>query len=77
MEAVNPVGYQRTYRLFATSDHVHRHRLVGLAKPALYLTGADDPNSSPEMSQAMARLTPQGKAEIVPGERHMIESDGT
>jgi flavin reductase (DIM6/NTAB) family NADH-FMN oxidoreductase RutF/pimeloyl-ACP methyl ester carboxylesterase len=72
LEVVNPVGYQRTYRLFATSDDVHRHRLVGLAKPALYLTGADDPNSSPEMSQAMARLTPQGKAEIVPGERHMM-----
>lgn len=72
LDAVDPVGYARTYRLFATSDAAHRERLAGLSVPALFLTGTGDPNSTPEMSQAMARLAPGGRAEIVPDERHMM-----
>ncbi|MNU07221.1 hypothetical protein D3C72_2527110 [compost metagenome] len=36
------------------------------------MTGEGDPNSSPAMSQAMAALAPHGRAEIVPGARHMM-----
>ena len=69
---VNPVGYARTYRLFASSDDAHVGRLAGLDMPALFLTGEFDPNSSPAMSEAMAAVAPNGRAEIIPGARHMM-----
>jgi pimeloyl-ACP methyl ester carboxylesterase len=40
--------------------------------PALFMTGECDPNSSPEMSRAMATLAPQGQLDIVAAERHMM-----
>jgi flavin reductase (DIM6/NTAB) family NADH-FMN oxidoreductase RutF/pimeloyl-ACP methyl ester carboxylesterase len=70
--SVDPVGYARTYGLFARADEAHRGRLPGLAVPALFLTGADDPNSTPAMSEAMAAAAPHGRCEIVAGERHMM-----
>ncbi len=72
LRTVNPTGYERTYRVFAESDAVHRHRLPTLKPPALFLTGEHDRNSNPAMSRAMAALAPEGKAEVVPGERHMM-----
>lgn len=39
---VNPVGYARTYRLFASSDDAHVGRLESLDVPALFLTGEAD-----------------------------------
>jgi flavin reductase (DIM6/NTAB) family NADH-FMN oxidoreductase RutF/pimeloyl-ACP methyl ester carboxylesterase len=72
LQDVDPVGYQRTYRVFATSDEAHRDRLADLAAPALFLTGGDDANSSPAMSTAMADLAPCGRADVIPGERHMM-----
>jgi (E)-2-((N-methylformamido)methylene)succinate hydrolase len=70
--SVNPVGYARTYQLFACSDDVHVGRLAGLAVPALFLTGECDPNSSPAMSHAMAAAAPLGRAEVIANERHMM-----
>ncbi|MDQ0390277.1 alpha/beta fold hydrolase [Labrys monachus] len=72
LDAVEPVGYGRTYRLFATADEAHRDRLAGLGVPALFITADGDPNSSPQMSEAMARLAPQGEVQIVRGQRHMM-----
>jgi pimeloyl-ACP methyl ester carboxylesterase len=69
---VNPQGYARTYRLFASSDAVHADGLPRLAMPALFMTGEFDPNSSPDMSRAMAALAPQGCLHIVVGARHMM-----
>jgi pimeloyl-ACP methyl ester carboxylesterase len=70
--SVDPVGYARTYRLFASSDDAHVGRLASLAVPALFLTGECDPNSSPAMSRAMAAVAPFGRAEIISNERHMM-----
>ena len=70
--SVDPLGYARTYRLFATSDDAHVGRLANLAVPALFLTGECDPNSSPAMSRAMAMAAPHGRAEILPNARHMM-----
>jgi pimeloyl-ACP methyl ester carboxylesterase len=70
--SVDPVGYARTYRLFASSDDAHVGRLASLAVPALFLTGECDPNSSPSMSLAMAAAAPFGRAEIIANERHMM-----
>ena len=72
LEAIDPVGYTRTYRLFAEADGEHGLRLADLEVPALFLTGADDPNSTPAMSAAMARLAPQGRLAVLPGLRHMM-----
>ena len=72
LNTVNPQGYARTYQLFANSDAVHAAALPGLAMPALFMTGECDPNSSPEMSRAMATLAPQGQLDIVAAERHMM-----
>lgn len=72
LRAANPVGYARTYQLFARSDRVHTERLPGLAVPALFLTGEDDSNSSPSMSMAMARLVPNARVQVIPGARHMM-----
>ncbi|MEW6345918.1 MAG: alpha/beta fold hydrolase [Pseudomonadota bacterium] len=70
--SVDPIGYARTYQLFARSDDAHVGRLAGLAVPALFLTGECDPNSSPAMSRAMAAAAPLGHAEIIANERHMM-----
>ena len=72
LERIDPAGYAHTYRLFAGSDAAHRERLVGLSVPALFLTGEHDPNSTPAMSEAMARLAPDARLEVMPGERHMM-----
>ncbi|SCW43258.1 alpha/beta fold hydrolase [Ancylobacter rudongensis] len=68
----DPVGYARTYALFAASDDAHRDRLASLAVPALFMTADGDANSTPAMSQAMAALAPQGRAEVLQGARHMM-----
>ena len=72
LSGINPVGYARTYRLFARSDDAHRDRLPQLAVPALFATGEHDPNSTPAMSEAMARIAPGARAMALPGERHMM-----
>jgi pimeloyl-ACP methyl ester carboxylesterase len=68
LQAVDPVGYARAYRVFATSDV---GRLDGLACPALFMTGELDPHSTPEMTRAMAAAAPLGRAVVLPGHRHM------
>lgn len=70
--AVDPTGYARTYALFATADDAHADRLRTLRMPALFATGAHDANSTPAMSEAMAREAPLGEARIVPGAGHMM-----
>jgi flavin reductase (DIM6/NTAB) family NADH-FMN oxidoreductase RutF len=72
LQSVDPVGYARTYGLFASTDDAHRSRLQTLRVPALFMTGEGDPNSTPAMSLAMAEAAPDGRCEIVPGERHMM-----
>ncbi len=69
---VQPLGYARTYALFAQSDRVHSQRLAQLQVPALFMTGAHDPNSSPAMARAMARRVPGARLEILADARHMM-----
>jgi|TARA_B100002003_G_scaffold34831_1_gene30159 pimeloyl-ACP methyl ester carboxylesterase len=72
LEQSSPRGYGLTYRLFALSDKVFLNKLSNLCCPVLYLTGDDDPNSTPEMSRKMAKLTPLGEFVSVEGEAHML-----
>lgn len=69
---VNPLGYAKAYAVFANSDRVHIDRLASLVAPALFFTADGDPNSTPEMSKAMAALAPHGTAQVLEGHRHMM-----
>ncbi len=72
LASIDPDGYGRAYRLFATADEAHSGRLRTMRMPVLYLTGELDANSTPLMSEQMARETPRGQAIVLPGERHMM-----
>ena len=72
LRSVDPLGYARTYELFARSDRVHVDRLPTLAPPALFMTADGDLNSSPSMSRAMAALAPRSRAQVIEGARHMM-----
>ncbi|MEM6388293.1 MAG: alpha/beta hydrolase [Pseudomonadota bacterium] len=72
LSGVDPAGYRAAYRAFASSRIPDRAGLSRLACPAMFMTGADEPNSTPAMSQAMAALAPLGRAEIVKGAAHML-----
>lgn len=72
MQQVDPVGYGRSYQLFATSDRAFTGRLDTLSNPVLYLTGSLDANSTPAMSQKMAAETPQGQAMVIKNQAHMM-----
>ncbi len=72
LRSVDPVGYARTYALFARSDRVHADRLPALSPPALFMTADGDLNSSPSMSRGMAALAPRGRDHVIQGARHMM-----
>lgn len=69
---VNLAGYARTYRVFASADAAHADRLASLRPPALFMTAEFDPNSSAQMSRAMAACVPGAQCQVLPGARHMM-----
>lgn len=64
-------GYRQAYEVFCFNDGPQDESLKNLSIPVLFLTGRGDPNSTAEMSQAMADLCPQGSFYIVENSRHM------
>ncbi|MBL8789479.1 MAG: alpha/beta fold hydrolase, partial [Rhizobiales bacterium] len=72
LQTANPRGYATAYSIFADSDEAFAGQLPALAMPALFATGSDDANSSPEMAKAMAAEAQKGKALVLAGERHMM-----
>jgi pimeloyl-ACP methyl ester carboxylesterase len=69
---VNPKGYEAAYSVFAASDKAHLNSLQNLSVPALFFTAEGDPNSTPEMSLAMAALAPNGSSKVLADHRHMM-----
>jgi pimeloyl-ACP methyl ester carboxylesterase len=72
LHAIDPKGYAAAYRVFATSDHIHEGRLGDIVCRALFMTGVSDSNSTPAMSERMAREVPHGSYAALPGARHMM-----
>ena len=72
LEQVDPAGYRDAYTVFAHADGPAPSDLRNMQVPALFLTGADDPNSTPSMSRAMAQMAPKARAKIVEGAAHML-----
>ncbi|MEP1207248.1 MAG: alpha/beta fold hydrolase [Rhizobiaceae bacterium] len=69
---VDPKAYQCAYTLFAEQDGPSDADLANLVGPTLFVTGSEEPNSTPEMSIAMAALAPRGRAVVIDGARHMM-----
>ncbi|EJC72241.1 putative hydrolase or acyltransferase of alpha/beta superfamily [Rhizobium leguminosarum bv. trifolii WSM2012] len=72
LNLVDPQGYAVAYAAFAGGDETYADRWKDVQGPALFLTGSDDPNSTPLMAEQMAALAPKGWARIVDGHRHMV-----
>lgn len=72
LTAVSPAGYKAAYTVFANEDGPSNAGLGGLKMPSLFMTGALEPNSTPAMSEAMAKLAPRGRAVVLPGAAHMM-----
>ncbi|MGA9435454.1 MAG: alpha/beta hydrolase [Roseobacter sp.] len=68
----NKEGYAAAYRVFAQTDGPGDASLQSLSCPALYLTGSDDPNSTPAMSHALAAVTAFGQAVVLKEAAHML-----
>ena len=65
-------GYATAYAAFAGGDSTYADCWPNVGCPALFLTGTDDPNSTPAMARAMAEAAPAGYAVLIDGHRHMV-----
>lgn len=65
-------GYATAYAAFARGDSTYAQDIDLIECPFLALTGGDDPNSTPGMSEQMAGRVVQGRAVVVPEHRHMV-----
>ena len=65
-------GYRAAYSVFANENGPTASELQLLNKPALFITGGREPNSTPEMSIQMAECCPMGQAHIAKDAAHMM-----
>ncbi len=72
LSQVDIESYATAYTAFAEGDKIYADAWSRIACPALFLTGSDDPNSTPEMSRAMAAAAVAGSAVVIEGHRHMV-----
>lgn len=71
LKTVNPASYKASYTFFAHQNGPSDDALRELSTPALFITGSEDPNSTPEMARRMAALAPAGRAVAIGGAAHM------
>ena len=72
LNSVDPKAYQMAYRVFAHENGPASNDVARLRCPTVFMTGSEEPNSTPEMSNRLAQLAPQGTVEIVAGAAHMM-----
>ena len=72
LSGVDRAGYAAAYRAFALGDDAFADDLGRIACPALFLTGADDPNSTAAWARALAASAPLGHAVVIDHHRHMV-----
>ena len=70
--ANDPQSFVNCYRVFATGDADVSAALGTINAPALAITGADDPGSTPDMTRRLAAAIPNCRAIVVPDARHML-----
>ena len=64
--------YQKAYHVFANNDGLSPNQLLNLSVPALFMTGSDEPNSTPQMSHDMAETAPSGTYKLIENAAHMM-----
>jgi len=69
---VDPKGYHTAYSVFAKNDAPEDDALANLRCPAVFVTGENDPNSTPAMTIAMAALAPSGQGVVTQDAAHML-----
>lgn len=72
LDTVDGQGYATAYAAFAAGDATYADAWPRFPRPALFLTGATDANSTPAMARAMAGAAPRGKAVVIEGHGHMV-----
>lgn len=72
LTSADPKGYARAYSVFASENGPSRAALAAMQIQTLFLTGANDPNSTPDMAYAMAKHAPLGRALVVDDAAHMV-----
>lgn len=72
LTTVDPKGYAKAYQVFASQDGPSDTALSAMQAPALFLTGSAEPNSTSNMSLAMAARAPRGQSQIIRGAAHMM-----
>lgn len=72
LRGVDPKGYVTAYAAFAHANGPDRVQLAKMDVPALFITGADEPNATPAMSKTMAQIAPLGQAMIIDDAAHMM-----
>lgn len=72
LRSVEPAAYKSAYTAFAQSKIPSGDALARLTCPSLFMTGALEPNSTPQMSKRMAEIAPNSRAIIIEGAAHMM-----
>jgi len=72
LRANDPASFAACYRVFATADAEIGPELAEIGAPALAVTGAEDPGSTPAMAQRLAEAIPDCRAMVIAGARHML-----
>lgn len=72
LRSVDPAGYKDAYTVFAHADGPTDAGLKSIACPALFMTGGQEPNSTPAMSRAMSDLAPNGQCAVIEDAAHMM-----
>ncbi|MBE8158355.1 MAG: alpha/beta hydrolase, partial [Betaproteobacteria bacterium] len=73
LTAADGKGYAAAYCAFAKESSPADGLLAELRAPFLFLTGENDPHSTPEMSAALAKIAPHGEAVVVRGAAHLLQ----
>jgi pimeloyl-ACP methyl ester carboxylesterase len=68
----DPVGYLRSYALFAQGDEELARDVGRIRAPALIVAAEDDPGSTPQMAEALHESIRGSQLVVVPGMRHML-----
>lgn len=71
LNTVDVQGYATAYDAFAHGDATYAKQLAEIVCPFLALTGDDDQNSTPEMSQMMTAAVQDGTCVVIKGHGHM------
>lgn len=73
LQAAPAKGYAKAYGIFSRNDGPAASELAQVQAPIAFITGDMDSNSSPEMSQQMAAVTPNSEVCVIENSRHMVQ----